>query len=235
MSNLRKYYEKNYLKYGIKFQRQYPNEELVRFVSRNYSHLDKIKKKKIKILETGCGSGGNIWMLAEQGFNSFGIDLSTHSVRIAKNFLKKKKLSSKIIHGDMLQLSYKNNFFDAIVDIFSSCHLTSNQGLEFLENCNNKLKKNGLFFSYFPSKKSKMYKNKKNVYLDKNTIYNNLKTKTVYKINNFPLRFLSKKEYLKILKKKNFKVTYFEELTKTYFNGRDHFTFNVIEAKKQSN
>ena len=46
MSNLRKYYDRNYLKHGIKFQRQYPNEELIRFISRNFSGLNKIKKKK---------------------------------------------------------------------------------------------------------------------------------------------------------------------------------------------
>ena len=235
MKNLKKYYEKNYKKKGIKFQREYPNEEFVRFISRNFSQLKKINKKKIKILETGCGSGGNIWMLAEQGFDTYGIDLSSHSVRIAKNYLKKRKLKSNIIKGDMLNLPYKDNFFDSIVDIFSSCHLTTKQSSEFLKNCNKKLKKNGLFFSYFPSNKSKMYNNKNNVFLDKNTIYNNMKVKTVYKINNFPLRFLSKKDYLKILKQKKFKVTYSEELTKSYFNGHDHFTFNVIEAKKLSN
>ena len=47
MNNLRKYYEKNYKKYGIKFQREYPNEELVRFISRNFSHISKVKKKKL--------------------------------------------------------------------------------------------------------------------------------------------------------------------------------------------
>ena len=71
--------------------------------------------------------------------------------------------------------------------------------------------------------------------MDKNTIHKNMKYKTIYKIKNFPLRFLSKNDYLKILKEKKFKVTYFEELTKTYFNGRDHFTFNVIEAQKLTN
>lgn len=232
MDNLRKYYEKNYEKYGIKFQREYPNEELVRFVSRNFSRINRVKKKRINILETGCGSGGNIWMLAEQGYNSFGIDLSSHSVKIANNYLKKKKLKSKIIQGNMLSLPYKNNYFHAIVDVFSSCHLTTDQSLEFLENCNKKLKKNGLFFSYFPSKKSKMYKNKKNIFLDKNTIYNNMESKNIYQINDFPLRFLSKNDYLKILKQKKFQITYSEELTKTYYNGSDHFTFNVIEAKK---
>jgi|TARA_B110001450_G_scaffold255890_1_gene284618 cyclopropane fatty-acyl-phospholipid synthase-like methyltransferase len=235
MDNLNKYYEKNYAKFGAKFQREYPNEELVRFIARNFFKFKSTQKNKIKILETGCGSGGNLWMLAEQGYKSFGIDLSENSVQIAKSNLKKKKLKSEIIQGNMVNLPYKNNFFDAIVDVFSSCHLTTNQGKDFLNICNKKLKKNGLFFSYFPSKKSKMFRNKKNIFLDKNTIFNNMKIKTVYKINDFPFRFLSKKDYFKILKKNNFEITHAEELTKTYFNGHDYFVFNVIEAKKVAN
>ena len=48
MNNLKKYYETNYAKYGIKFQREYPNEELIGFISRNFSKLNIVKKKKIK-------------------------------------------------------------------------------------------------------------------------------------------------------------------------------------------
>lgn len=235
MNNLKKYYEKNYKKFGFKFQREYPNEELVRFISRNFNKLRLHEKRKIKILETGCGSGGNLWMLAEQGFDSFGIDLSKSSIRLAKMNLRKKKLQANLVQGDMVNLPYKNNFFNVIVDVFSSCHLTTNEGINFLDICNKKLKKNGLFFSYFPSKKSMMFKNSKNVFLDKNTLYNNSSVKTIYKIENFPFRFLSRKDYLKILEEKNFKIIHSEELTKTYFNTNDYFTFNVIEAKKVSN
>ena len=42
-----------------------------------------------------------------------------------------------------------------------------------------------------------MFKNSKNVFLDKNTLYNNSSVKTIYKIENFPFRFLSRKDYLK--------------------------------------
>lgn len=232
MKNLTKYYQKNYYKYGYKFQREYPNEEFVRFVSRNYCLYTKKQKKKIKILETGSGSGGNLWAIAEQGFDSYGIDISKNSIVLAKKKLKKKKLKANIISANMLKLPFKKNYFDAIVDIFSSCHLNSVEGNQYLLECFDKLKKNGLFFSYFPSKKSKMFSNKKNIFLDKNTLYNNTKIKTVYKISNFPFRFLSKKDYCDLLSKNGFKIKYSEELTKTYSNGKDYFTFNVIEAKK---
>ncbi len=204
MDNVKKFYEKNYKKFGIKFQRSWPNEELIRFLSRNFSHFSKIKKKKIKILETGCGSGGNLWMLSKEGYKTFGLDISFKSIELTKKFLKKQKLKSNLLQGNMINIPFKNNFFDVIVDVFSSCCLSSYDGEKYLNSCFLKLKKNGIFFSYFPSKKSTMFKNRKNIYLDKNTLFNNINVKTVaaYRMNNIPLRFLTKSEYCKLLKKK---------------------------------
>jgi SAM-dependent methyltransferase len=151
--------------------------------------------------------------------------------------LKKKKLKAKILEGNMINIPFNNNYFDVIVDVFSSCHLSSNDGEKYINSCFIKLKKNGLFFSYFPSKKSTMFKKKKNIYLDKNTLFNNInvKTLTAYRMNNIPFRFLTKSEYCKLLKKKKFKIKYSEELNKSYFNGKENFTFNVIVAKKNKN
>ena len=53
------WYEKDYKEKGMDSQRRYPNEEFVRFIGRNYFTLSKHKRKKIKILETGCGTCGN--------------------------------------------------------------------------------------------------------------------------------------------------------------------------------
>ena len=79
-----KKYELGYKKHGQNYQRKYPNEELCRFIGRNFNVLNKSQRKKIKILEVGCGPGGNLWMLAYEGFDVYGLDISVTSIKLAK-------------------------------------------------------------------------------------------------------------------------------------------------------
>ena len=48
-------------------------------------------------------------------------------------------------------------------------------------------------------------------------------------------RFLSLKEYKKMLIKKGFKIRYLEKTTRTYNNLKEKFEFIVVEAKKNEN
>ena len=52
--------------------------------------LSQEKRAKLRILEVGCGSGGNLWMLAHEGFDTYGVDFSPTSIKLAKSSLKKK-------------------------------------------------------------------------------------------------------------------------------------------------
>ncbi len=229
-----KKYETGYKKYGRSYQRKYPNEELCRFIGRNFSNIKKIKKKKIKVLEVGCGPGGNLWMLAYEGFDTFGLDVSPISIKLAKKNLAEKKLKAKLSVSNMCNLNFRDNHFDMIIDVFSSCHLDHADGVLFIKQVSKKLKKGGVFFSYFPSKKSKLFiSNFKKKFIDKNTISKIYNKKQVYGNSVMPMRFMSKNEYKSLLIKNNLKVIYSEELKKTYRNGHDHFNFLVIESLKQ--
>ena len=84
----KKYYDINYKKFGSSFQRKYPNEELCRFIGRNFNKLKKNKRKNLKFLEVGCGSAGNLWMIAEEGFKTYGLDISKNSINISKKILR---------------------------------------------------------------------------------------------------------------------------------------------------
>ena len=75
--SVKEWYSTNYKKLGISSQRLYPNEELCRFIGRTYNHHKLATKQQHKILEVGCGSAGNLFMLSEQGFDCTGLDIST--------------------------------------------------------------------------------------------------------------------------------------------------------------
>ena len=217
MNRTKKLYDKGFKKFGLSSQRSYPNEELCRFMGRNYFKMPFHKRKNIKILEVGSGGGGNIWMISKEGFKTFGVDISDVSVRLLEKSLSKRKLKAKISVGNMTKLKFKDNTFDCIIDIFSSCLLNRKESFLFYKELGRVLKIKGKFFSYFPSKKSTMFKFKNK--------------KAVYKLDNTLMRFLNKNEYIKILSDYNLKTYYSEELTKTYFNGKAKFTFLVLESK----
>jgi SAM-dependent methyltransferase len=144
-----------YKKYGFLAQRKYPNEELCRFMGRNFfsKNFSFSQKQQIKILETGCGSGANLWMLAKEGFDVYGVDTSEEAIILSEEVLRSYKVNAALYVQNMMNPDFPDNFFDVVVDVFSSCCLDKEERKVYLKNVKRILKVNGLFFSYFPSKK----------------------------------------------------------------------------------
>ena len=224
------FYEKGYKLKGLNNQRKYPNEELCRFFGRNFFSIDVKKRKKIKILETGCGSCGNLKMIAEEGFSSYGIDFSQEAINLSKKLFKRENLKGNFKVGDFTHMDYKDFFFDSVIDVFSSCTLDMFNGNRYIAEVSRILKVNGKFFSYFPSKKSDMFNFKTRKLYDKNTLIS-LKQRSAYTTDH-SLRFMHINEYCKLLNRHKFKVNYKEEIMRTYFSGKEKFFFLVIEASK---
>ena len=115
-----KWYNTSYKKLGINAQRRYPNEEFLRFMGRNYFSHPINKRKDIKILEVGCGTCSNLQVIANEGFMTYGIDISNKAIQIGRKVLNEWEDSIDLRTGSMTQLPYKDNKFDAVVDVFSS-------------------------------------------------------------------------------------------------------------------
>ena len=81
-------FEEQYKKYGLKAQRMYPNDSLVAFLANNFWNKD--LDIKPKILEVGCGSGANLWMMDKEGADTYGVDASTSAVEIAQKHVQYK-------------------------------------------------------------------------------------------------------------------------------------------------
>lgn len=225
------FYENSYKKKGLDSQRKYPNEELCRFFGRNYFKIKNIiKRKKIKILETGSGTCGNLRMVAKEGFSAYGIDFSKEAINLSKKIFKKEKLNGFFEVGDFTSMQYKSSFFNCVFDVFSSCTLDKIDGTRYIGEVNRILKKKGKFFSYFPSKKSDMFNFKSRKLYDSDTLLS-VKQKSAYNTDH-TLRFLQMNEYCNLLKRHNFKITYKEEMSRTYYSGKEKFCFLIIEAIK---
>jgi len=75
-----KWYERSYQSLGLEAQRRYPNEEMLRFLGCNLFKIPYESRKETCVLEVGCGSCSNLWVVAKEGFDAYGIDLSSESI-----------------------------------------------------------------------------------------------------------------------------------------------------------
>ena len=82
------FYDAGYLHDGFGAQRRYPNEELCRFMGRHFFGIPRERRGDVRILEAGCGSGANLWMLAQEGFDTHGVDLSAEAIVLAQRMLE---------------------------------------------------------------------------------------------------------------------------------------------------
>ena len=122
----------------------YPFDSVVSFIFKSFKGVD---RRKIKVLDLGCGGGNHVSFLASEGFDYYGIDYSKSAVSSVRKFLHSKGFdTSTVIQGDVRELPYDNNFFDAIIDrqvIGQNCWLEI-QKIYF--EVYRVLKKNGLYY-----------------------------------------------------------------------------------------
>lgn len=117
-------------------------------------YLNEYIKNSSKILDVGGGPGRYSIYLAGQGHEVSLLDLSSENIKLARK--KAKEADTKIneyIHADALELSEKvSGEFDIVLCMGPLYHLTDEDDrIKVIEECLNKLKKDGIFFAAFIS------------------------------------------------------------------------------------
>lgn len=230
----RSWYENAYNKEGFKSQRLYPNEELLRFMGRNFFNVPLDERKNIKILEVGCGSCSNLWMVAKENFNAYGMDLSEKSLELGRLMLKKWDVQAHLATGDMCLLAYEDSFFDAIVDVFSSYCLETKLFVSFLYEAFRTLKPGGKLFIYTPSTNSEAFiDHAPAVKIDEFTLNGIYRKDSPFYGNFYSFRFESIVHITQLLEENGFKINYCESIKRTYSGMKETFEHLSIEAIKQ--
>lgn len=124
---------------------KYPSEYLIRVIAGNFYKVP--DRRKIKILEIGCGKGAQIWYLANEGFDIYGIDGSPTAIMSAKKRLKKDNLSAALMVGDVIRLDYPDMYFDCVIDVECLMGNDWDSSRRIIEEVQRVLKTDGLFFS----------------------------------------------------------------------------------------
>lgn len=205
---------------------KYPAEELVRFICRKYSNIS--DRKKIKILDLGCGGGANTWFLCNEGFDVYAIDGSTTAIDKTKSFIENMKFNAKFHVADASSLPFPDNYFDCVIDI-ACIYANTTEGIKkILKEVNRVLKPHAcLFSSYLINDKTTGYKTGEQ--LEANT-FRNMSDGLFANIGI--AHFFNKTEITQFFSSSKFMVKSIDELTRTDQNSSITVSYYIVTANK---
>jgi ubiquinone/menaquinone biosynthesis C-methylase UbiE len=235
MTDVKKWYDNSYKEDGFNAQRRYPNEELLRFLGGNFFNKTEIKdRKSIKVLEVGCGSCANLWMIAKEGFDTYGLDLSEEALMLGKKMLDSWQTEANLQQGSFTNLPYEDSSFDVVVDVLAMSCVDHESYLTGIDEIYRVLKKNGLFFSYTPNQNSDSFKNYKPAVKIDNWTLNGLYREDGFGAgNHYPFHFWDKGSLKEVLINTGFKINVLESLTRSYKGGEEVFESYLFHAQKK--
>lgn len=119
------------------------NEENSRVINQTIENI--LKQHTVKtVLDLTCGTGSQVFWLANHDYDVVGVDISSMMLKVAKNKAKQQKLNIKLLEGDMRNLYVGK--FDAVITIFNSVgHLTQLDFAKAMRNINSNLKPGGIY------------------------------------------------------------------------------------------
>ncbi len=126
---------------------KYPEIELVKFVARNY--YKSLDRSKVRILDLGCGPGANTWYIAREGFDTYAIDGSEEAIKLLNERMSKENLRCHSYVGDVVELPFAENFFDAVVEVECIYSNTLSNIQKIISQVHRVLKPKGKFYSQF--------------------------------------------------------------------------------------
>jgi ubiquinone/menaquinone biosynthesis C-methylase UbiE len=228
----RDHFNQAYRLEGFGAQRRYPNEELLRFMGRFYFSVPLADRAAVKILEVGCGSGANLWMIAREGFDAHGLDISVEGLKLCREILASWDSDATLTKGDMTNLPYEDNCFDVVFDIVSSYCLEKQGYAEFLNEVGRVLKPSGRFFSFTPSQNSDCFRLPgASEWIDDSTLESIKNPKSPYYGQAFPFRFVTAAGIQRDLENRGFQIIQNESIGRTYFNQTWYFEFLSTAAE----
>ncbi|MEQ9490361.1 MAG: GNAT family N-acetyltransferase [Alphaproteobacteria bacterium] len=101
-------------KYANGHSQRYAWDVVVSFVFRNARQID--DRKSFRILDIGCGTGGNVAFAASEGFDVSGCDASASAIETAQRVCSKAGLSADLRVADFTSLPFEDASFDLAID-----------------------------------------------------------------------------------------------------------------------
>lgn len=77
-----------------------------------------------RALDLGCGAGRHTVFLAREGFQVFGVDIAENGLMHTRDWLARENLTAELKRGDIEEIPYPDEFFDAVISIYVIYHKT---------------------------------------------------------------------------------------------------------------
>jgi SAM-dependent methyltransferase len=125
-----------------------------------YNFLRFIQANPVNNRILDCGAGGpdpKLAFFAQNGFESYGIDISDDQIEEAENYCKKENIKMKIIKGDMRNIPFESKFFGYVYSYLSMVHLSKNGTAQAINEIYRVLVKGGLCYLNFLSKEDQWF------------------------------------------------------------------------------
>ena len=161
------------------------------------------EERDISVLDIGTGTGFLAIMLAELGYNSFGIDIAEDMLSIARTKALSKNLNINFLHSEEELLPFEEYSMDVIVNCRLLWTLTNPQ--KTFKDWNKVLKNGGRVLSFMRLAE----KNEEN----KNWCYGEEFE------SKLPLKFATEVDYIKVFKNAGYKNIKIIHMTKEMSNA----------------
>src|SRR5205085_10787238 len=107
-----------------RFRPMYPNEQLVRFLMANRAIQS---AGRARVLDLGAGGGRHLRLIAELGFEPYGLDISFTGLLHARERCWKLGVSPKAVKSSMLALPFRDGSFDLVLSFGVFYYATSRE------------------------------------------------------------------------------------------------------------
>lgn len=130
----------------------YPNEFIVRFLAkyaRKRTGLDtyQVRNDDIKrVLDLGCGCGRHLIMLAREGYDTYGLDISQRAIAFAQQWLEREGLKADLRVGSAMKLPYGEGSFDLVISHGVLDHMYWKDARKATKEVARVLRSRGLFY-----------------------------------------------------------------------------------------
>jgi len=116
-------------------------------------------KKKIRILDIGCGTGAITRLLANNQYieKIIGIDAAPKMIKLASQ--RKSNITISFINTVSEYLPFKDNIFDCVINTMFLHHIPLNSKIQTFSEINRVLKKDGIIYTIDFSKSPKQLQN----------------------------------------------------------------------------